>query len=130
MAGALLIGVSDGLVGGFAGLFAVILGAALLAPMWVRWLAIAGRGGGFGWRLAVRGAAASLSRTGIAVAALSVAVATVIGVATMIASFRAGVVDWLEASLRSELDLSASEGAPGGACGPAAGEAGGGAGGP
>ncbi|WP_440996530.1 ABC transporter permease [Arhodomonas sp. SL1] len=117
VAGALLISISDGLAGGFAGLFAVILGAALLAPLWVRWLAAAGRGGGLGWRLAVRGAAASLSRTGIAVAALSVAVATVIGVATMIASFRASVVDWLEASLRSDLYLSASEGLPEGLAG-------------
>jgi len=41
-----------------------------------------------------------------------VAVATVIGVATMITSFRASVVDWLEASLRADLYVSASEGLP------------------
>ncbi|WP_018716391.1 ABC transporter permease [Arhodomonas aquaeolei] len=114
-AGAVVILRTSGLIGGFAGLFAVILGSALLAPAWVRLAArVGGAAGPLGWRLAVRGASASLSRTGVAVAALSVAVATVIGVATMIGSFRASVVDWLDASLRSELYIDADAGVPAG----------------
>jgi putative ABC transport system permease protein len=38
--------------------------------------------------MAIRGTTASLSRTGVAVAALAVAVATVIGVGLMVSSFR------------------------------------------
>jgi len=109
-AGGLLIAASDGLVPAFAGLFALILGSALLAPGFTL---LAGRGLGMLARgrplagLAVQGAVASLSRTGVAVAALSVAVAAVIGVAVMIASFRASVVDWLEGSLAADFYVSA-----------------------
>lgn len=108
--GGLVIGLSDGLVAAFAGLFALILGAALLAPAVTlvlgRALARLVRGRPLAG-LAVQGAVASLSRTGVAVAALSVAVAAVIGVAVMIASFRASVVDWLEGSLAADFYVSA-----------------------
>lgn len=109
-AGGLLIAASEGLIPAFAGLFALILGAALLAPGFTL---LAGRAAGRLVRgrplagLAVQGAVASLSRTGVAVAALSVAVAAVIGVAVMIASFRASVVDWLEGSLAADFYVSA-----------------------
>ncbi|WP_435104177.1 FtsX-like permease family protein [Arhodomonas sp. AD133] len=113
--GTAAVAASEGLTAGFVGLFALILGAALLAPLWVRMLARLAAGGRLGWRLAVRGAGASLSRTGIAVAALAVAVATVIGVATMISSFRGSVVAWLEASLRADFYVSADGALPDGA---------------
>ncbi|UEX78532.1 ABC transporter permease [Spiribacter halobius] len=110
LAGGLLIAATGGLVPAFAGLFALILGAALLAP---GFMLVLGRAVGRLTRgrplaaLAVEGAVASLSRTGVAVAALSVAVAAVIGVAVMIASFRASVVDWLEGSLAADFYVSA-----------------------
>ncbi len=119
--GMAVVAASEGLTAGFVGLFALILGAALLAPLWVRVLASLTAGGRLGrrlgWRLAVRGAGASLSRTGIAVAALAVAVATVIGVATMISSFRGSVVAWLEASLRADFYVSADGALPDGVAG-------------
>lgn len=108
--GAGVIALSDALVPAFAGLFALILGAAFLAPGVILLTGgllrprVAGRPYG---GLIVEGAVASLSRTGVAVAALSVAVAAVIGVAIMIASFRGSVVDWLEGSLAADFYLTA-----------------------
>ncbi|MEX0431072.1 ABC transporter permease [Spiribacter insolitus] len=108
--GAAMIALSSGLVPAFVGLFALILGAALLAPAMI--LATGAllrplmRGRPVGG-LIVEGAVASLSRTGVAVAALSVAVAAVIGVAVMIASFRASVIDWLDGSLAADFYISA-----------------------
>ncbi len=57
-------------------------------------------------RLALRGVSSGISRTGIAVAALSVALATVIGVTIMITSFRETVVVWLDQSLRGDIFIS------------------------
>jgi putative ABC transport system permease protein len=77
---------SGSLLAGFAGLFGVIVSAALLVPPTtvVMMRAVSGLAGRFldmPVRMAVRGVSSSLSRTGVAVAALTVAVATVIGVA-------------------------------------------------
>ncbi|MEO1365933.1 MAG: FtsX-like permease family protein [Acidobacteriota bacterium] len=57
-------------------------------------------------RMAARDVGASLSRTGVAVAALSIAVATTIGVAIMVSSFRATLVDWLGVTLQADLYAS------------------------
>jgi putative ABC transport system permease protein len=59
--------------------------------------------------LAVRGVSASLSRTGVATAALAVAVATVNGVGLMIASFRASLDDWLRTTLTADIYLTTVE---------------------
>jgi putative ABC transport system permease protein len=89
---------------GYAGLFAVVLGAALLTPAAVVGLLAAAApparwvGGTLG-ALAVRGVMASLSRTGVAVAALMVAIAATIGVSVMVESFRGTVVRWLTSTL-------------------------------
>src|SRR5690606_4489977 len=109
--GGCLFAVSDGLVAGFVGLFAVVLGAALWVPalsaaalrlaLWPLGI-LSGSVG----RLAARGAAASLSRTGVAVTALAVAVAAVVGIGIMIQSFRASVSGWLEHTLRADVYLS------------------------
>ncbi|UCH53999.1 MAG: ABC transporter permease [Pseudomonadota bacterium] len=92
----------------FAGVFLVIIGLTLMAPMVVHGVtrapaAIVGRWTGPTGRLALRGIDASLSRTGVAIAALMLAVATTIGVGIMIASFRASVADWLDTTLRADL---------------------------
>src|SRR5690606_9269891 len=47
-----------------------------------------------------------LSRTGVATAALAVAVATVIGIGLMITSFRLSLVDWLDTTLTADLYVS------------------------
>ena len=57
--------------------------------------------------MAARGVVATLSRTGVAVAALMVAVAATVGVGVMIGSFRATVVRWLETSLVADVYVSA-----------------------
>lgn len=111
-AGAGVFAIGGGLIAGFVGLFAVVLGAALWVPalsatamrlaLWPLGI-VAGTVG----RLAARGAAASLSRTGVAVTALAVAVAAVVGVGIMIQSFRASVSGWLEHTLRADVYLSA-----------------------
>lgn len=53
--------------------------------------------------LAARGVAGTLSRTGVAVAALVIAVAMTAGVALMVRSFRATLVDWLETTLQADV---------------------------
>lgn len=108
--GVVLLNLSTGLVPGFAGLFAIILGAAALVP-WLTRLAGLGLRGvvGLPWwlRMAAGNLAAAISRTGVAVAALTVAVATVIGVSLMIDSFRLTVADWLERTLSADFYVSA-----------------------
>lgn len=106
---------------GFIALFLVILGASLIIPLLLSLLARASTplfGALFGitGRLAARGISASITRSGLAVAALSVAVAASLGVGVMISSFRASVIDWLDHTLTSDLYIATSiEGAPTGA---------------
>ncbi len=108
----LLPAVTSGLVSGFAALFALLLGAALLAPVAVRGLAWLLRRlpmvqAGVVPRLAVTGLVASLSRTGVATAALTVAVAAAIGIGLMIDSFRLTVDRWLGQRLQADVYVSA-----------------------
>ncbi|HEX5514724.1 MAG TPA: FtsX-like permease family protein [Gammaproteobacteria bacterium] len=115
VAGGGLLAASDGLLTGFAGLFAVVLGAALWVPLLsaaAMQLAVGPLGvlAGTAGRLAGRGAVASLSRTGVAVTALAVAVAAVVGVGIMIQSFRISVSGWLEHTLRADVYLSVATG--------------------
>jgi putative ABC transport system permease protein len=116
LGGALLAIPSGGSVGGgglivsFAGLFAVILGAAMLAPgatVALMRLLRPVMGGLFGilGRMAAGGVVASLSRTAVAIAALVIAVSATIGIGVMIDSFRGTVVRWLDATLRSDIYL-------------------------
>jgi putative ABC transport system permease protein len=98
----------------FAGLFGVLAAGALLTPLTTVALMSAldrllARRAGIPVTLAVRGVSASLSRTGVATAALAIAVATVNGVGLMIASFRASLDDWLGTTLTADIYLSAVE---------------------
>ena len=97
----------------FAGLFAIVLGLALVAPVldgrcsWQR----RGRSrpafvGTLG-RLAARTVTRSISRTGVAIASLMIAVSVTIGVSLMIQSFRATVENWLDLSLRADIFIAA-----------------------
>jgi len=113
-AGALLVLPSRSLLLGFVALFLLIVGLALTTP-WVvaRFSRLAGPplewALGVQGRLAVRGVADSLSRTGIAVAALTLAVATTVGVAVMVDSFRATVAQWLGSSLQADVYVSLAQ---------------------
>jgi putative ABC transport system permease protein len=96
----------------FAGVFAVLLGGALIAPAATLMLMhlmrpVAGRAFGHLGRMAARGVAASLSRTAPAIAALAIAIAAGLAVGTMIDSFRTTVVAWLDATLGADVYVSA-----------------------
>jgi putative ABC transport system permease protein len=108
---ALLRWQSAGLVAAFAGLFAVLLGAALLTPPLVtlamqsfspvgqQFLGVIGR-------LAPRDILRSLSRTSVAIAALMVSVSVIVGVSIMVGSFRGTVVQWLDQTLQADIYVS------------------------
>lgn len=98
----------------FAALFGVLAAGALLTPLATIVLMggldrMLGRRAGIPVTLAVRGVSASLSRTGVATAALAVAIATVNGVGLMIASFRSSLDDWLQTTLTADVYLSAPD---------------------
>lgn len=110
--GAALLALPGGLVLGFAGLFGVILGCALLAPgatVVLMRLLSPPMGALFGilGRMSANGVVAALSRTAVAIAALVIAVSVTVGVGVMIDSFRRTVVRWLEASLRDDVYAAA-----------------------
>jgi putative ABC transport system permease protein len=104
------------LVAGLSAVFMLIMGFALCVPLATRVLSallapMAGRLGGTSARLAVSGIGANLSRTGIAIVALAVAVSATIGVSVMVQSFRDSVSTWLDRTLQSDLYVAAP-GAP------------------
>jgi putative ABC transport system permease protein len=114
--GIVLLRVSGtGLVAGLIAVFMLLLGLALCVPVAVRAIArlaapVASRLGGIGLRLAVSGVAASLSRTGVAIVALAVAVSATVGVSIMVDSFRGSVSDWLDNTLRSDIYVGVAHG--------------------
>jgi putative ABC transport system permease protein len=117
LGGATLVVSERSLTASFAGLFAIVLGLTLVAPLaTVAATRLASPLGGalvgtLG-RLAARTVTRSVSRTGVAIGALAVAVSVTIGVSLMIASFRSTVENWLDLSLRADIFLSVP--APGG----------------
>ena len=109
-AGGLVLTLSHSLTGGFAGLFLLIMGCALLTPPLVVGLTrlnqpLTARLGLLA-RMANRDVARHLSRTGIAVAALMAALATTVGVGVMVDSFRGGVAIWINDLLNADLYIA------------------------
>jgi putative ABC transport system permease protein len=95
----------------FAALFCIVVGSAFFTPvvliLGMRVLrpvteAIFGLLG----RMAPRAVTRSLSRTSIAVAALTIAVSVIVGVSVMISSFRSTVSDWLQTTLGADIYIS------------------------
>ena len=106
-----LLGAPDSLALGFAALLFIIVGGALFTPLALvaamRLLSPAAEAlFGLLGRLAARAIIRSLSRTAVAVAALTVAVSVIVGVNVMIGSFRLTVADWLETSLGAQIYVS------------------------
>jgi putative ABC transport system permease protein len=96
----------------FAGLFLVVIGFALLAPLVTLVLLgaatpLTGRLFGVLGRMAPRSVTGALSRTAVAIAALMVAVSVTIGVGLMVGSFRATVETWLGQTLYDDIYISA-----------------------
>ena len=110
----LLIGASGrSLLIGFIALFLFIVGYSLIVPTvlkgimhWLQRLPVVS----LYQRMTFRGVKASLSRTSLAIVALTVAVSATVGVSIMVGSFRASVADWLENTLQSDLYISATSG--------------------
>ena len=93
---------------GLVGIFLLLFGFALLTPVFTLMVMklverIFGRISGVLGRLPARMVSAEISRTGIAIAALMMAVAATIGMDLMIGSFRHTVQEWLQGALRADL---------------------------
>lgn len=100
-----------GLTAGFIAVFFLIVGFALMVPAFTvagLWLLerLAGPRLATPGRLAIRGIGAGLSRTAVAIAALTVAVAASVGMGLMVGSFRTTVGDWLAYSLQADIYIS------------------------
>jgi putative ABC transport system permease protein len=116
-AGTALLLALPGLIPSFGGLFAVLLGLALLTPAATVGLMrgatpAMGRLLGLLGRMAARGVVASLSRTAVALAALMIAVSVTVGMGILIDSFRGTVESWLESTLRADLYIAPADPGP------------------
>jgi len=110
-AAAVVAGSTRSLAAGFVALFLLLLSVAALTPALLAGAAraaarLAGHVSPVA-RLAFAEIAASLSRTGVAVASLGLAVAAMIGVSIMVGSFRVSLHDWLKQTLRADVYVSA-----------------------
>lgn len=108
---ALIAGSSRSVFAGFAALFLLLSSVAALTPSVLRALARWGAKSLAGissvGRLALEDVAVSLSRTGVAVAALAMAVAAMIGVSIMVESFRVSLRQWLAQTMRADIYVAA-----------------------
>jgi putative ABC transport system permease protein len=105
----LALALPGGVIMGFAGLFALVLGAAMMTPLIIRLLhRLLGRIGLSGiWHMGVRDLDRHLSRLGVAVAALMVALSASVGVGIMVDSMRGSVNTWLSDLLSADLYVAA-----------------------
>jgi len=98
------------LIVGFAAMMLLILGYGMTLPWLVRkiasWLKPLSSRLGISVSLAVGGIERNISRTGLAVAALCIAVSATFGVDIMIGSFRSTVDQWLGTTLQSDIYVS------------------------
>jgi putative ABC transport system permease protein len=99
------------LFAGFLALFLLLLAVAALTPAALKASAEAsarllGRSSPIA-RLALSDVAGSLSRTGVAIAALGMALTAMIGVAVMVESFRGSLAEWLLQTLRADVYVTA-----------------------
>lgn len=110
-AAALIAGTGRSVLAGFAALLLLLMSVAALAPAALGALSGAAARAvarvSSVARLALADIRGSLSRTGVAVAALAVAVAAMIGVSVMIESFRVSLREWLLETLRADIYVSA-----------------------
>lgn len=101
---------SDSLTLGLVSVFLILLGSSLFVPVTTRYLmkALSSLGGLFGIiaQMAPRNVVRSMSRTGVAIASLTIAVSVILSVGVMIGSFRVTVVDWLENTLNADIFIS------------------------
>lgn len=113
IAGGLLLALGSGnsISLGLSSIFLLLSGFALMTPgitLLIMYLAehLSGRLFGLLGKLPLRMVCADLSRTGIAIAALMIAIAATIGMDLMINSFRQTVSHWVKTSLQADLYVS------------------------
>jgi putative ABC transport system permease protein len=104
----ILVIADRGLWQAFFAIFLIIVAGAMLIPLATHGLMRlieqpVARLAGLPGRMAVRGVTDSLSRTGVATAALTVAVATVMSIGLMIGSFRASLIEWIDTTVTADL---------------------------
>jgi len=112
LAGLVLLWGGEGVVAGFTAIALVIGGWALVIPFQLGLVSrLAARPLGLVLGplavIATRSMRASLGRTGVAVAALAVAISASLGVGIMVDSFRRALVVWLDSTLRADIYVSA-----------------------
>ncbi len=101
-----------GYLGGLVAIAALLMATALLTPVWIT-AVLSGMTRLLGaaplrLRLLLREAVRGLARSGVAGAALVVAMATALGMGLMVDSFRSSVDRWLEARLAAPLHVQLS----------------------
>ncbi|TVS17830.1 MAG: FtsX-like permease family protein [Gammaproteobacteria bacterium] len=101
-----------GYLGGLVAIAALLMATALLTPVWIT-AVLSGMTRLLGaaplrFRLLLREAVRGLTRSGVAGAALVVAMATALGMGLMVDSFRSSVDRWLEARLAAPLHVQLS----------------------
>ena len=112
VAGLVLLQLPDtDIIFSFVALFLILVGCAMLTPLALiailRVVApVSARFFGVLGRMAARAVLRSLSRTSVAVAALTLAVSVIVGVGVMISSFRSTVTDWLDVTLGADIFIS------------------------
>ncbi len=103
------------LVVSYAAILLVIAGFAMVTPLATVTLAgvlrpVLKRVWGMLGGMATRGVTTSLSRTGVATAALTIAIAATVSVGIMIGSFRDTLANWLDSYLRADIFITAING--------------------
>lgn len=101
----------DSLIVSYGGLFLFLIGSTLCLPQWTVWMValltplvrLFSKVIGV---MALRNIVAHLSRTGVAMSALMLGVATFISVGGMVHSFRETVIHWLGSSLQADFYVS------------------------
>ena len=106
--GGMMLLFTRSLVVNLGGIFFVLIGLALVSPVLTLALMhglvpLLDRTVGLIGRMSARGVVSAISRTAIAIASLMVAVSVIIGLQSMINSFRTTVESWLETSLTADV---------------------------
>ncbi len=105
---------ADSVALGLTGIFLLVFGFAALTPVFTLVVMqglerLGGRHSAIMARLPPRLVRAEISRTGIAIAALMIAVSVTIGMDLMIGSFRGTVEQWLQTSLRADFYVGVAD---------------------
>ncbi len=106
LGGGLLSWPGRAILPGLAGMFAVMVGLAVMGPWLVGLFSRRMPVPGLVVRLGVRSVRRSLSRTAVALAALTLAVSATVGIGVMVDSFRTTLVHWLAVTLREDVYLA------------------------